>query len=396
MHIFYNKVPSVVLSVFLLLVNIGLAQTPPAPALTEDKAALRAKAFEFVRQNRYLDALPLLEKLAPLYPNDADIWAQYGIALGTQSMTIAAPAERKSARIKAYNALAKARDLGTKSQIALSILDQIPPDGSDDTLAETDHEFEKNIREGEAYFGRGEYDKAFAAYEKALKIDPKSYGAVLFMGDCLYAAGKYKESEVWFAKAVGMDPDREHAYRFWGDALMNQKKNLEARDKFIGALIAEPFSRLTWDRLVTWVAETGTKAVPQPVNPPGNGVNGEIVLDEKLLKPEDGSIHWRKYNEMRASQLIANGSKRRTLADESAIFRKIAEVARGEMKSGKIKNPHPSLVNLVKLDDAGLVESYVLLLRADDDVLEDYESYRDKNRDKLRKFIIEFLLGVQP
>ena len=143
-----------------------------------------------------------------------------------------------------------------------------------------------------------------------------------------------------------------------------------------------------------WIDETGTKAAPQPVNPPGNGVNGEIVLDEKLLRLDDGSIHWKKYKESRASQSIVRGAKRRTLADEAAAFRRVTEIVRGELKSGKIKNPHQSLVNLLKLDDAGLIESYVLLLRADDDVFEDYESYRDKNRDKLRKFVVEFLLGV--
>ena len=199
MNTFHPLRAAFLLAVFLAAVSINLAQSPPPP---HPAFALRAKAFEFTGQNRYLDALPLLEKLAPLYPNDSEVWAQYGIAIGTQSTTISAPAERKAARVKAYNALAKARDLGTKNQIALSILDDLPPDGGDDTLAETDPEFEKNIREGEAFFGRGEYDKAFAAYEKAYKIDPQSYGAVLFMGDSLYAAGKYKESEVWFAKAV--------------------------------------------------------------------------------------------------------------------------------------------------------------------------------------------------
>jgi len=383
---------SILTLIFLLpgFVNQISAQEIKLP----DKAAMREKALEFTDQNRYIDAFPLLEKAAPLYPNDAELWAHYGIAILTRSTTLGSAEERKTERIKGYNVLAKAKQLGAKNVIALNLLDQLSPDGSDEDNFGGNPEFEKHLREGEGFFGRGEYDKAFAAYEKAYKINPKSYEAVLFLGDSLYAGGKYKDSELWFAKAVEIEPNREQAYRFWGDALMNQKKSSEARDKFVDALAAEPYSRLTWDRLGRWVGESKAQAVPLQVTPPGNETLGEIKIDETLLKIENGTMSWKLYNETRKAQIVAGGGKTRTLAGEVAAYRKVAEAFKMDLRSGKIKYPDQNLSNLVKLDDEGLLEPYVLLIRADEDVAEEYIGYRAKNRDKLRKFIVEFLLGM--
>ena len=97
--------------------------------LPADRFELRAKTFDLIGQNRYLDALPLLEKLAPQYLDDADVWAHYGIAILARSATLQSASERRTERIKGYNVLVKARELGTKNTMALSFLDQLTPDG---------------------------------------------------------------------------------------------------------------------------------------------------------------------------------------------------------------------------------------------------------------------------
>lgn len=386
----HNFLLILTLVVFGWVVQVS-AQTAIKPA---EKAALREQALKFVEQNRYLDAFPLLEKVAPLYPNDAEIWAHYGIAILTRSSTLSSADERKAERVKGMSVLAKAKELGTKNDVALNFLEQFPADGGDEDNFGGNPEFEKNLREGEAFFGRGEYEKAFAAYEKAYKINPQSYEAVLFMGDSHYAAGRFKESEPWFAKAAAINPDREQAFRFWGDALLNQKKMAEARDKFIDALVAEPYSRLTWGSLERWAGESGAKVVSLAVVPPGGAGAGEILFDESLLKTEDGTASWKLYKEARKAQVIANGSGARALAGEVNALRKVAAGFRNDLKAGKIKYPDQSLSNLVRLDDAGLLEPYVLLIRADGDIADEYAAYRQKNRDKIKKFVIEFMLGL--
>lgn len=386
---------SVILFGFLLCRSPGISNRVFAQeAKRLDNAGIRAKALEFAHQNRYIDAFTFLELAAPLYPDDEEVWAHYGIAILARSATLTSAEERKAERIKGYSVLTKAKKLGTDNIIALNLLDQLSPDGGDEDNFGGNPDFEKNLREGEGFFGRGEYDKAFTAYEKAYKINPKSYEAALFMGDSLYAGGKYRESETWFAKAVEIEPNREQSYRFWGDALMNQKKITEARDKFVEALVAEPFSRLTWERIGRWADETKTKVAPVEVTPPGNEPAGAITIDETLLKADDGTTSWKVYNETRKVQVIAGGGKSRTLANEVAALRKVAAAFRSDLKSGKVKYPDQNLSNLTKLDDAGLLEPYVLLIRGNENTGEEYDAYRAKNRDKLKKFIVEYLLGL--
>lgn len=380
---------------FLSFSPTGLAQNKPSDA---DLNAKRAEALRLVDENKYLEALPIFDKIASAFPKDAELWAHYGIAVMQNAITLNDPETRKKELIRGLVVLNKAKELGTKNVVALNILDQIPADSDfEDNLADENPEATKALREGEAFFGRGEYDKAFAAYEKAYKLNPKNYEAVLFMGDSLYAQKKYKESEAWFAKAVEIDPNREQAHRFWGDALLFQKKYKEALDKYAEAMIAEPFSRLTWNALNRWAEESGTNLTLLKIAPPGHDEMGDIKIDETTLKVENGTIHWKLYNDARRAQIIAKAGKnqRHTLADEAAAWRKVAEAARRDIKAGKIKYPDQSLVNLVKVDDAGLLEPYILLLRAQEDLSEDFFTYREKNRAKMKQFIIEYMLGVK-
>lgn len=202
------------------------------------------KALELIQQNKFVEALPLLEKMAPTNPNSSDFWANYSFALYARSQTLPTPEDRRRTRLAAKNAAQKAWDLGSRKSLVLELIETIPDDGGADDKFTENPKVDEALREGEAYFGRGEYEKAFTAYERAHKLDPKNYEAIAFAGDTFYARKKFAESEPWFAKAAALEPDRELAFRFWGDALMAQGKVEAARDKFIDALIAEPFSRL--------------------------------------------------------------------------------------------------------------------------------------------------------
>ncbi len=70
----------------------------------------------------------------------------------------------------------------------------------------------------------------------------------------------------------------------------------------------------------------------------------------------------------------------------------VADAASKELKSGKVKVLDASLANLVKLNDAGLLEAYILLARPDDGIAHDYAAYRKTNRDKLRRYVVEYVI----
>lgn len=376
----------------LAAVLIFLSIPSAALAQDEDEDPDRAEAISLIEENKYLEALPILERIILSYPNDAELWAHFGIALITNSTVLLTPEERKAEQEKAIKALKRAKQLGTENDRALDLLEQFEnADGSDNFMSDNP-EVEKALREGEAFFGRGEYDAAFKAYERAHKLDPKSYEAVLFMGDCFYAQKKYAEAEPWFAKAVALDPDREMAHRFWGDALLSQEKYGEARDRFVDAVIAEPYSRMGWSSLARWAEATETELGVYQIVPPGNEDGGPIEIDAGLLKAEDGTIHWKEYSKALNSSPTVSSVPLPKFADDIAAWRSVAASFRKDLKAGKIKYPDHNLVNLIRLDDLGLLETYVLLVRPQDHYGEDYVAYRDKNRDKIRTFILRFVI----
>jgi tetratricopeptide (TPR) repeat protein len=394
MKIFISNALKIYLLTAFVFISIISAQEKTADNISE----LSAKAQKLVAENKYIEALPILEKIAPALSDDAEFMAHYGIAVVTNSVTLKTPEARKKERVRGLEILNRAKKLGTDNVRALNLIDQFPADGGDeDNFDDENPAASEALREGEAFFGRGEYDKAFTAYERAYKINPKSYEAVLFMGDSRYSQRKYDEAVIWFAKAAELAPDREMAHRFWGDAFLAQKKYKEALDKFADALLAAPFSRMSWDSLSRWSDQSGNEIKLLNISPPGNDLSGELKINEASLKADDGTIHWKLYSDTRQKQILKNAgtNTRHNLADEAAAWRKVAEAVRADIKAGKIKYPDQSLVNLIKTDDAGFLESYILMFRGHEDFDDDYLNYRAKNRARMKRFILESMLGVK-
>ena len=47
---------------------------------------------------------------------------------------------------------------------------------------------------------------------------------------------------------------------------------------------------------------------------------------------------------------------------------------------------------LKKLSDGGLLEAYILLGRADEGISQDHPAYLKENRDKLRRYVVEYVV----
>jgi tetratricopeptide (TPR) repeat protein len=350
-----------------------------------------------VDENRYIDALPLLEQIILSYPDDAEMWADFGIAIMSNAITLTDAGERKKEMERGIKALQRARNLGTTSTKALYFLDQFEDFDGVDNFSNKNPEVEKALRQGEAHFGRAEYDLAFKSYEKAFKLDPKNYEAVLFMGDCFYAQKKYKEAEPYFAKAIEINPEVETAYRFWGDALLYQNKFPESLDKFLEGLLLEPFSRMSWDGIRRWATRAGANYKIIKITAPGGKDFGPLVINESLLKVDDGTDKWKFYDLAIKERIATKDGKNPEflLRDEVQAWKKVADAFRQGVKSGEIKYPDSNLTNLLKLDDKDLLEPYILLLRPQDTFGDDYVNYRQKNPAKIKQFVKEFILNLK-
>ena len=261
------------------------------------------------------------------------------------------------------------------------------------------------MRQGEAHFAAQEWDKAREAYEKAFKLDPTIYEAPLFIGDVYFQRREMDKAGEWYAKAIAIDPNRETAYRYWSDAYLRIGKMVESRDKAVDAIIAEPYNRMSYRGLMQWAQKNSVRLGHPKVDIPADissSKPGEvnITLDPRMLEgKDDGSSAWLLYSLTRANWRGEKFAKtfpkekayRHSLAEEIDALRMVVSSVKADKK---IKKMEDSLVNLVKLSDAGLLEAYILFARADDGIAQDYEDYRKGNRDKLRKYLTEVVAGA--
>jgi tetratricopeptide (TPR) repeat protein len=389
---------------FLALLFLSVAITSSTQAQTEGSAELKRRASELLKENNFTEALPILEKIAAAEPNDGETQFYLAFALLGQAKNTKDDAARKALRLRARQAFVKAKSLNYDEPKLDALILGLPEDGSDAPGFTSNAKANQLMEEGEALFSQGKADEALKKYQEALELEPKLYHAALFSGDIYLQKGDYAKAETWYQKAIAIDPDRETAYRYSATPLMKQHKTDEARDRYIEAFIVEPYDRFARGGLIQWGQATQTKlahpeiAIPTNVTFDDKG-DAKINLDASALLggKDDGSFAWISYGATRSKWRKEKFAKtfpnektyRHSLAEEADALRSVLSVAAADQKD---KKRSPSLQRLKKLDEEGLLESYILLARPDDGIAQDYPAYLKQNRDKLRRYMMQYVV----
>jgi tetratricopeptide (TPR) repeat protein len=390
----------------LLMVCLSAFGTPaPTRAQAgENLQELKQKAGALIKDQKYTEALPILEKIAAVEPDNADTQFYLGFALIAQANNTKDAAARKALRVRARNAYLKSKELGNTQPVLDALIQSLPPDGSEGQQFSQNPEANKLMTEAEALFSRGKHDDALKNYQKALQLDPKLYLAALFSGDVYTQRGDFQQAEVWYQKAIEIDPNRETAYRYSATPLMKQGKYDQARARYVEAYISEPYSRFSVAGLSQWAQTTNTR-----LSHPAIDIPTDVTFDEKgdakinldagalLGGKEDGSFGWISYGATRsrwrkekfAQTFPQEKTYRHSLAEEADALRSVLAVATADKK---VKQLSPSLAKLKKLDEEGLLEAYILLARPDQGIAQDYAAYLSQNRDKLRRYVVTYVL----
>ena len=92
----------------------------------------------------------------------------------------------------------------------------------------------------------GEFNKAIASWEKALKINPNLSEAWHNRGSALGRLGKYKKAVKSFQQALAIDPNNYQAWNDCAHALYQLKKWPEAVNSWNNALKIMPSNHLFW------------------------------------------------------------------------------------------------------------------------------------------------------
>jgi len=366
----------------------------------------RERAFQLYKDAKYVEALPLFEKLAAASPSDRAVIENLGMLVFTQSAYLKDPQARKQARKRGREILLQAQKLGSDSLLLSALIAGIPPDGGDDGSFSSKKEVDEAMQEGEAAFAKGEFSKALDSYQRALLLEPKLYEAALYIGDVYFKTAEQVKASEWFARAIEINPDRETAYRYWGDSLIKQGKITEAGEKFLEAYIAEPYSRLARAGFLNWGQKAHIDLAHPRIDLPTNvdkksEKETTITIDPNLLKKDDksgSSVAWITYGMVRANWQDSEFAKqypdektyRHSLKEEAAAMRAALKVL-DEAKGGG-KNIDPSLQMLKKLDKEGLLEPFILLALPDAGIAADFPAYRKTNVENLRRYVKQYVL----
>lgn len=386
----------------LALLFLSVALVSPTQAQTT--AELKQRVSGLLKENNFTEALPILEKIAAAEPNDGETQFYLAFALLGQAKNTKDDAARKSLRVRARQAFVKAKSLNYDEPKLDALILSLPEDGSDSPGFTPNTKVNQIMQEGEAFFSQGKPDEALKKYQEALELDPKLYHAALFSGDIYLQKGDFANAEIWYQKAIAIDPNKETAYRYSATPLMKQHKTEEARDRYIEAFIVEPYNRFARGGLIQWAQATQTPlahpdiAVPTNVTFDEKG-DAKINLDASALLggKDDGSFAWISYGATRSTWRKEKFAKtfpnektyRHTLAEEADALRSVVSVATADKKDKKLS---PSLARLKKLDEEGLLESYILIARPDDGIAQDYPAYLKQNRHKLRRYMTQYVV----
>jgi tetratricopeptide (TPR) repeat protein len=390
-------------ALFCFFLSISFAPATLHAQTDLDVVGLKQKAGELIKEQKFTEALPLLEKLVAAEPDDFENRFYLGFALLAQANATKDEARRKTLRIRARAAFVKSKELGNEAKLVDALIQSLAPDGSEGSAFSSNAEAHKLMREAESLFGQGKLDDALRNYQKALQLDPMIYEAALFSGDVFVHKGDYQQAETWYQKAIAIDPYRETAYRYSATPFMKQRKYSEARDRYVEAYISEPFNRFSHSGLTQWAQITNTRLAHPAIDIPTNVTfdekgNAKVNLsaDALLGGKDDGSIAWISYGTTRskwrkekfAKTFPAEKTYRHSLAEEADALRSVISLVGANQKV----NLNPSLAKLKKLNDDGLLEPYILLVHVDEGIAQDYLSYLKQHRDKLRRYVVEYLL----
>jgi tetratricopeptide (TPR) repeat protein len=401
-------------AVLLILLVSGLFLVVSARAQTETDAkykAERAEAVKLFGENKYLDALPLFESLAAENPKDDVVLLGLGACLLAHSKTLADAEAQGKERSRSLESLKKAHDLGNNSPLLLNLLDlmQGTPQVGKTKYSEIPAA-DDAMQAGEGAFARQDYDAAIKNYSHALELDANNNGAALFVGDSYFAKKDFANAGEWYARASQVDPNVETPYRYYADMLTKNGDMSGARSKAIQAVVAEPYNPITWRALEQWAKANHLQLTPVHVNVPKSpevsqaGPKTNITITVPSGSTTDSGAAWLAYS---MSQALWHGDKfkqqypqeteyRHPLAEEADSLRSAAKVWSELTAKKKSATPDADLALLLKIDQADMIEPYVLLNAADQGIARDYPEFREKNRSKLAQYLSQFVVPSVP
>jgi len=384
---------------------VHAAEVDAANANTSDEDK-RQKAVALFGQGKRLDALPLLEDLAQKNPQDAELLVDLAASLIDHAATRTDQEAAAKERFRARDLVQKAWESGNTSPLAENLrqlLRDLPANGairfSDNPVVE------QVMIAGEAAFARRDFDEALTVYAKARELEPTNYSASLFTANTYDRKNDFARASFWYERTMSLDPDVETAFRYYADMLAKQGDMAKARDMLIHAAVAEPYNKIVWREIRAWALINNTAFnlvfLPIPL------VAKQSIQTASSGQPPQLVSAWRAYHAVIAdwrkggkfAKQFPQEPYRHSLPEESEALTaaaKVLQTLRQDQTSADLVTGSTVAALLLKLDDVGLIEPYVLFSLGDDGIVRDYKAYRAANRSKLQEYMDKFVMPPAP
>ena len=247
----------------------------------------------------------------------------------------------------------------------------------------------------------------FAATPLGAQAPPEDGSGLRSRALELSKQGNQAEALPLLERVAAARPDDIAVLESLGDALMREGRTVEARARYMDAVVADPYQRASWAGLQQWAKATHATIQQPNVGPPGSmsvGADGKIKLNPKSLDKKQGDEVWMTYVSTRAVWRSGKFKKefpnetayRHSLAEEvDALQTVAASVAESAKDRKKRQHLDRSLLTLVELRDQGMLAPYVLFARADDGIAKDYPAYRDAHPDKVRLYLLHWVISTE-
>ena len=386
----------------VLLLFVVLALTGAQRNATITDQARRQKAIALFSEGKRLEALPLLEELAQKDPKDSEVLVALAASLVEHAATLTDADSAAKERFRARDLLQKAWGLGNTSPLAENLrqlVEELPANGainfSDNPAVE------RAMNAGEAAFARRDFDEALKDYATALELEPTNYTAALFTANTYDKKNDFTKAAEWYERAMRIDPNVETAYRYYADMLAKQGDMAKARSMLIQAAVAEPYNKMVWREIRAWAIINATAfnlvyvGIPLPrKDGPATGGKESADLSSAWRAYYSVKSEWRKGGKF-DKRFPQEAGYRHSLPEESEALAAAAKVLaklKEDKKNAELVAVNPTAGLLLKLEEADLIDPYVLFSLGDDGIAKDYLAYRAKNRDKLESYMDKFVM----
>ncbi len=353
-----------------------------------------------------------LRQLLAESQDDPEVLFHLGRLVMNRGQQLPEGAQRKQVLKEARDYYARAQQAGSTEPLIGTALTQVNPDGSENrSTFSNDAKVDEAIQAAERAFEKHDFAQAIAFYQQALALDPRHYRATVYLGDTYFASGDYARALTWFDKAAELEPNKETAYRYAGDALAKLGRKEDALEQYLQAFISDPYGGYAWRAL-----QNGWRMLDLNPTIPARGIATASVKPGKEGKPEitlaenftvldvayaGARSKWQSEHPLKVEPNSPAPTYRQTLAEETAALQTLLGIwqelqsatgPEAEKNARQLASVAPAMAQLKAINDAGLLEPYILYFRANQDLVADYAQYRDGNRAKLHEFLVRFFL----